>query len=180
MDHVLSELSTMTHPSWVALHGLAYSFIELDKAVLHVSVWLVFCDCGFHSVCPLMDKDQSLWKLPDGKDWLWRNLGLVLTQVEPGSLQWPAGPHCPVPGAPPAPPHPILSPLPRGQRPSLNPEPCSRHWASVSLITVWSPPVPVLPTCSACFRALRTQRASQLASYLHPVMMLGGSKDRWC
>ena len=21
------------------------------------SVWLVFCDCGFHSVCPLMDKD---------------------------------------------------------------------------------------------------------------------------
>ena len=24
------------------------------------SVWLVFCDCGFHSVCPLMDKDKSL------------------------------------------------------------------------------------------------------------------------
>ena len=36
VDHVLSELSTMTHPSWVALHGLAYSFIELDKAVVHV------------------------------------------------------------------------------------------------------------------------------------------------
>ena len=36
VDHVLSELSTMTRPSWVALHGKAYSFIELDKAVVHV------------------------------------------------------------------------------------------------------------------------------------------------
>ena len=35
-DHVLSELSTMTHPSWVALPGMAHSFIELDKAVVHV------------------------------------------------------------------------------------------------------------------------------------------------
>ena len=34
--HVLSELSTMTWPSWVALHGMAHSFIELDKAVVHV------------------------------------------------------------------------------------------------------------------------------------------------
>ena len=33
---VLSELSTMTHPSWVALHGMAHSFIELDKAVVHM------------------------------------------------------------------------------------------------------------------------------------------------
>ena len=32
----LSELSTMTCPSWVALHGLAHSYIELDKAVVHV------------------------------------------------------------------------------------------------------------------------------------------------
>ena len=36
MDHVLSKLSTMTHLSWVALHGMAHSFIELDKAVVHV------------------------------------------------------------------------------------------------------------------------------------------------
>ena len=35
LDHVLSELSTMTCPSWVALHGMAHSFIELDKAVVH-------------------------------------------------------------------------------------------------------------------------------------------------
>ena len=36
VDHVLSELSTMTRLSWVALHDMAYSFIELDKAVVHV------------------------------------------------------------------------------------------------------------------------------------------------
>ena len=36
------------------------SFIELDKAVVHVISWLVFCDCGFQSVCPLMEKDKRL------------------------------------------------------------------------------------------------------------------------
>ena len=36
MDHVLSELFTVTCLSWVALHGMAYSFIELGKAVVHV------------------------------------------------------------------------------------------------------------------------------------------------
>ena len=45
--HVLSELSTMTCLSWVALHGMAHSFIELDKAVVHVIrlisfLWLWF------------------------------------------------------------------------------------------------------------------------------------------
>ena len=50
----------MTHPSWVALHGVAHSFIELDKTVVHVLDWLVLCDCGFQSVCPMMDKDKRL------------------------------------------------------------------------------------------------------------------------
>ena len=36
VDHALSELSTMTRLSWVALQGMAHSFIELDKAVIHV------------------------------------------------------------------------------------------------------------------------------------------------
>ena len=35
-EQVLSELSTMTHLPWMALHNMAYSFIELDKAVIHV------------------------------------------------------------------------------------------------------------------------------------------------
>ena len=30
------ELSSMTRLSWVALHGMAHSFLELDKAVVHV------------------------------------------------------------------------------------------------------------------------------------------------
>ena len=47
MDHVLSELSIMTGPSWVALHSMAHSFTELDKAVVHVIqlisfLWLWF------------------------------------------------------------------------------------------------------------------------------------------
>ena len=36
MDYVLSELSIMTHLSWVALHSMTHSFIELDQVVVHV------------------------------------------------------------------------------------------------------------------------------------------------
>ena len=50
LDHVLSELSTMTHLSWVARHSVAHSVIELDKAVVHVIslisfLWLWFSFC---------------------------------------------------------------------------------------------------------------------------------------
>ena len=50
-DHILSELSIL-HLSWVALHGMAHSFIELDKAVVHVIslisfLWLWFSFCLF-------------------------------------------------------------------------------------------------------------------------------------
>jgi len=49
-DHVLSELSTMTCLSWMALHSMAHSFIETDKAVVHVIslisfLWLWFSFC---------------------------------------------------------------------------------------------------------------------------------------
>ena len=50
VDNVLSELSTMIRPSWVALHSMTHSFIELNKAVIHmISVvcflllWFLFC-----------------------------------------------------------------------------------------------------------------------------------------
>ena len=36
MYQVLSKISTMTRQSWEALHGMAHSFTELDKAVVHV------------------------------------------------------------------------------------------------------------------------------------------------
>ena len=60
VDHVLSELSTMTHPSWVALHGVAHSFTELDKAVIHrtsavSSLW----HAGYFSWCMW---DLVLWQ----------------------------------------------------------------------------------------------------------------------
>ena len=47
VDHILSEVSTMTYPSWVALHIMAHSFIELDKIVVDVIrlvsfLWLWF------------------------------------------------------------------------------------------------------------------------------------------
>ena len=50
VDHTLSELSTMTHPSWVALYSMAHSLTELDKAVVHVIslvsfLWLWFLLC---------------------------------------------------------------------------------------------------------------------------------------
>ena len=50
----LSELSTMTCPSWVPLHGMAHSFIELDTAVVPVTRLVSFLWLCFQSVCPLM------------------------------------------------------------------------------------------------------------------------------
>ena len=56
VDHILSDLSTMTCQSWVAPWAWL-SFIELDKAVVLVWLdWLVFCDYGFSVSalwCPL-------------------------------------------------------------------------------------------------------------------------------
>ena len=69
----------MTHPCWVALHGMGHSFIELDKAVVHVitlisfSVIVVFILSAFWLI-----RIRGLWKLPDGRDWLRGKLGLVL------------------------------------------------------------------------------------------------------
>ena len=57
MDHVLSELSTMTRLSLVALNGMAYSFIELDKAVIHVISLVSFF---VMMVFILMGKDKRL------------------------------------------------------------------------------------------------------------------------
>ena len=41
VDHILLE-HTMTHSSWVALHSLAHSFIELYKAMIHVIILVSF------------------------------------------------------------------------------------------------------------------------------------------
>ena len=56
VDYILSDLSTMTRPSWVALWTWL-SYIELDKAVIQVWLdWLVFYEYGFSVSalwCPL-------------------------------------------------------------------------------------------------------------------------------
>ena len=56
VDHILSDLSTMTRPSWAAPRAWL-SFIELDKDVVLVWLdWLVFCEYGFSVSalwCPL-------------------------------------------------------------------------------------------------------------------------------
>ena len=35
VDHVLLELFTVAHSSWVTLDGMAHGFIELDKPLRH-------------------------------------------------------------------------------------------------------------------------------------------------
>ena len=47
VDRVLSELSTITHLSWVALHSMAHSCIELYKAVIRLVsfLWWWFSVC---------------------------------------------------------------------------------------------------------------------------------------
>ena len=50
VDHDLSELSTMTCLSWVAIHSMVHSFIKLDKMMVHVIrlvsfLWLRFSVC---------------------------------------------------------------------------------------------------------------------------------------
>ena len=69
----------MTHLLWVALHSMAQSFIELDKAVVHVISlvsfpWLSFSFCFTLRLIRI----RGLCKLPDGQDRLLENLGLIL------------------------------------------------------------------------------------------------------
>ena len=80
VHHILSDLSTMTHPSWVAPRAWL-SFIELDKA--GVLVWLnclVFCDYGFSVFalwCPLTTPTILLgFLLP----WMWGTSSRLLQQ----------------------------------------------------------------------------------------------------
>ena len=73
VDHILSDLSTMTRPSWVDLHSMAHRFFELDKAVVHVIRLVSVLWLWFQPVCPLMENDKRLieafwWeRLTEGK-----------------------------------------------------------------------------------------------------------------
>ena len=52
VDHILSDLSTMTCPSWVALCGMAHSFNKLEKAVVHGIRWVNFLWLWFSFCLP--------------------------------------------------------------------------------------------------------------------------------
>ena len=79
VDHILSDLFTMTRPSWVP-HTAWLSFTELDKAVVLWSDWLVFCDYGFSVPalwCPLSTPTVLLgFLLP----WTWGISSRLLQQ----------------------------------------------------------------------------------------------------
>ena len=80
VDHILSDLSTMTRPSWVVPQAWL-SFIELDKAVILVWLdWLVFCEYGFSVSalwCPLATPTILLgFLLP----WAWAISSRLLQQ----------------------------------------------------------------------------------------------------
>ena len=55
--HSLLQWTTFcqTHVSWVALHGMAHSFIELDKAMVHVISLLSFLWLWFSFCLPLKE-----------------------------------------------------------------------------------------------------------------------------
>ena len=42
MDRILSKVCTVTRLSWAALHGMAYSLIELHDAVIPVIILVSF------------------------------------------------------------------------------------------------------------------------------------------
>ena len=69
-----------TSPPWPAHLGWPHrawlSFIELDLLSMW-SVWLVFCDCGYILSALWWIRIRGLWKLPDGRDWLWGNWVLL-------------------------------------------------------------------------------------------------------
>ena len=99
VDHILSDVFTMTRPSWVVLRAWL-SFIELDKAVVLVWLdWLVFCDYGFSVFalwCPLATPTVLLgFLLP----WTWGISSQLLQQIVAAApyLGWGVSPHCPSP-----------------------------------------------------------------------------------
>ena len=60
VNHILSELSIMIHPPWVALHGMTHSFLWVRQGSVSMwSVWLIFCDCGFLSA--LWTEAKAQW-----------------------------------------------------------------------------------------------------------------------
>ena len=96
VDYILSDLSTMTCPSWVAARAWL-SFIELDKVVVLLWLdWPVFCEYGFSVFalwCPLATPTILLGFL---LHWAWGISSRLLQQstaIDP-YLGRGVSPHC--------------------------------------------------------------------------------------
>ena len=87
VDHVLSELSTMSCP-WLALHGMAHSFIELDKTVVHIVSLFSFLWLWFLFCLPSTDKDKRLMDVSWWERQTAGKLGLVLMGRAMLSKSW--------------------------------------------------------------------------------------------
>ena len=74
---VLSELSSMTHLSWVALHGKAYSFIELCKPLYYDKA--VICEWGLDFTPHQLN--QNLWRRGPGI-WTLASIALVVMHAQ--------------------------------------------------------------------------------------------------
>ena len=100
VDHVLSELSIMTCPSWVALRGMAHSFIVRQgcgpsNKFDEFSVIMVFILSVLWRI-----RISGLWKLLDGRECLWEKLDLVLmckTMLSKSLICFSLGGQCCVP-----------------------------------------------------------------------------------
>ena len=65
LHHDLSILGGPTQ------HGSQFHWVRQARLWPMWLVWLVFCDCGFHSVCPLTNKDKRLMEASRcWRDWL--------------------------------------------------------------------------------------------------------------
>ena len=79
VDHILSDLSTMTCPSWVA-SWTWLSFIEINKAVVCVIRLASFLWVWFQCVCPLMPLATPTILLGFLLPWMWGISSWLLQQ----------------------------------------------------------------------------------------------------
>ena len=83
VDHILSDLFTVTRPSWVTPRAWL-SFIELGKAVVLVWLdWLVFCEYGFSVFAPWCSLATPTVLLGFLLPWAWAISLWLLQQSQP-------------------------------------------------------------------------------------------------
>ena len=79
VDHILSDLSTMTRPSWVDPHAWL-RFIKLQKAVVRAIRLTSFLWVWFQCVCPLMPSRNTYCLTGFLLPWMWGISSQLLKQ----------------------------------------------------------------------------------------------------